>query len=137
MDDQVVPPSITDYISRVLPAAVVHKLPYEGHFSYFFFCDDCHLQIFSTLFGSPQGPLEQKTEMVETPSEGDTEKAYSVTNSSSEWKTIAYSITNSSVNKKQCPMTNLLGLFLFIFLIPNFVNTTGCSSAQRAWMMKF
>lgn len=84
MDDQVVPPSITDYISRVLPAAVVHKLPYEGHFSYFFFCDDCHLQIFSTLFGNPQGPLEQKTEMVETPSEGDTEKAYSVTNSSSE-----------------------------------------------------
>ncbi|KAH9735431.1 AB hydrolase-1 domain-containing protein [Citrus sinensis] len=74
MDDQVVPPSITDYISRVLPAAVVHKLPYEGHFSYFFFCDDCHLQIFSTLFGSPQGPLEQKTEMVETPSEGDNGK---------------------------------------------------------------
>ncbi|XP_044482231.1 uncharacterized protein LOC123208771 [Mangifera indica] len=71
IDDQVVPSSMTDYISRVLPAAVMHKLPYEGHFSYFFFCDECHWQIFSTLFGSPQGPLEQKREMVEAPFEGD------------------------------------------------------------------
>ncbi|KAK3021347.1 hypothetical protein RJ639_045980 [Escallonia herrerae] len=57
MDDQVVPPSMTDYVARVLPNAVVHKLPEEGHFSYFFFCDKCHKEIFSTLFGSPQGPI--------------------------------------------------------------------------------
>ncbi|CAK9185960.1 unnamed protein product, partial [Ilex paraguariensis] len=49
MDDQVVPPSMTDYVARVLPNAIVHKLPDEGHFSYFFFCDECHRQIFSTL----------------------------------------------------------------------------------------
>ncbi|KAJ0088436.1 hypothetical protein Patl1_32048 [Pistacia atlantica] len=79
MEDQVVPPSMTDYINRVLPAAVIHKLPYEGHFSYFFFCDECHWQIFSTLFGSPQGPLEQKMEMVEAPFEGETKEAYGIT----------------------------------------------------------
>ena len=58
MDDLVVPPSVTDYIARTLPNAAIHKLPEEGHFSYLFLCDDCHRQIFSTLFGSPQGPLE-------------------------------------------------------------------------------
>lgn len=57
-DDQVVPPSMTDYVARVLPSAAVHKLPDEGHFSYFFFCDECHRQIFSTLFGKPKGPVE-------------------------------------------------------------------------------
>ncbi|KAI8016734.1 hypothetical protein LOK49_LG05G00636 [Camellia lanceoleosa] len=57
-DDQVVPPSMTDYVARVLPGAAVHKLPDEGHFSYFFFCDECHQQIFSTLFGKPKGPVE-------------------------------------------------------------------------------
>ncbi|KAH7866091.1 hypothetical protein Vadar_015488 [Vaccinium darrowii] len=57
MDDRVVPPSMTDYVARVLPSAIVHRLPDEGHFSYFFFCDECHRQIFSTLFGSPKGPL--------------------------------------------------------------------------------
>ncbi|KAG6639950.1 uncharacterized protein LOC122279125 isoform X2 [Carya illinoinensis] len=58
MDDQVVPPPVTDYIVRGLPEAIVHKLPNEGHFSYFFFCDECHRQIFSTLFGVPQGSLD-------------------------------------------------------------------------------
>ncbi|KAM7264386.1 hypothetical protein ACFE04_002069 [Oxalis oulophora] len=58
MDDTVVPPSITEYISRILPTADIHRLQNEGHFSYFFFCDECHRQIFSTLFGSPQGPLD-------------------------------------------------------------------------------
>ncbi|KAL6987435.1 hypothetical protein U1Q18_013183 [Sarracenia purpurea var. burkii] len=56
-DDQVVPPAMTDYVARILPSAVVHKLPDEGHFSYFFFCDECHRQILSTLFGNPKGPL--------------------------------------------------------------------------------
>ncbi|KAJ1395968.1 Alpha/Beta hydrolase fold [Sesbania bispinosa] len=62
MDDRVVPPSIAEYIGRVLPEAVIHKLPNEGHFSYFFFCDECHRQIFSTLFGTPQGPVERQEE---------------------------------------------------------------------------
>ncbi|KAM7531768.1 hypothetical protein LguiB_035178 [Lonicera macranthoides] len=60
MDDVVVPPSMTDYVARVLPSAVVHKLPDEGHLSYLFFCEKCHRQIFSTLFGNSQGPLESK-----------------------------------------------------------------------------
>lgn len=62
MDDRVVPPSMVEYIGRVLPEAVIRKLPNEGHFSYFFFCDECHRQIFSTLFGTPQGPLEKQEE---------------------------------------------------------------------------
>lgn len=53
---------MTEYIERVLPEAVIHKLPNEGHFSYFFFCDECHKQIFSTLFGTPQGPFERQEE---------------------------------------------------------------------------
>ncbi|XP_075633160.1 uncharacterized protein LOC142605619 [Castanea sativa] len=57
MDDRVVPPSMTDFVHRVLPGAAVHKLPYEGHFTYVYFCDECHRQIFTTLFGTPQGPL--------------------------------------------------------------------------------
>lgn len=62
MDDQVVPPSMTDYVGRVLPTATVHMLPNEGHFSYFFFCDECHRHIFYTLFGTPQGPLDATVE---------------------------------------------------------------------------
>lgn len=57
MDDMVVPPSMTDYVHRILPGAAVHKLPYEGHFTYIYFCDECHRQIFTTLFGTPQGQL--------------------------------------------------------------------------------
>lgn len=57
-----VPPSMTEYIGRVLPEAVIHKLPNEGHLSYFFFCDECHRQIFSTIFGTPQGPVERQEE---------------------------------------------------------------------------
>ncbi|XP_023007394.1 uncharacterized protein LOC111499904 [Cucurbita maxima] len=57
MDDMVVPPSITDYVHRILQGAAVHKLPYEGHFTYIYFCDECHRQIFTTLFGTPQGQL--------------------------------------------------------------------------------
>uniref|UniRef100_A0A2P2MCW6 Hydrolase n=1 Tax=Rhizophora mucronata TaxID=61149 RepID=A0A2P2MCW6_RHIMU len=57
MDDRVVPPLMTDFVHRVLPGAAVHKLPYEGHFTYLYFCDECHKQIFTTLFGTPQGPL--------------------------------------------------------------------------------
>ncbi|KAL3628548.1 hypothetical protein CASFOL_027594 [Castilleja foliolosa] len=58
MDDTVVPPPMTDYVARTLPTAVVHRLPEEGHFSYFSLCDECHRKIFLTVFGSPQGPLD-------------------------------------------------------------------------------
>ncbi|KAH6825686.1 alpha/beta-Hydrolases superfamily protein [Perilla frutescens var. hirtella] len=57
MDDMVVPPSMTDFVARILPTATMHRLPEEGHFSYFSLCDECHRNIFSTIFGSPQGPL--------------------------------------------------------------------------------
>lgn len=66
MDDLVVPPTMTDYVSRVLPNAIVHRLPDEGHYSYFFLCEECHREILSTLFGSPQGPIDP-TEETETP----------------------------------------------------------------------
>ncbi|CAH9131778.1 unnamed protein product, partial [Cuscuta epithymum] len=58
MDDHVVPPPMTEYVSRVLTDAFVHKLPGEGHLSYFFFCNECHRQMFSTLFGRPQGTIK-------------------------------------------------------------------------------
>lgn len=69
MDDKVVPPSMTDFVHRVLPSAAVHKLPYEGHFTYLYFCDECHRQIFTTLFGTPQGalPLNNTIEVEQTP----------------------------------------------------------------------
>ncbi|KAK3408788.1 hypothetical protein EUGRSUZ_J00955 [Eucalyptus grandis] len=62
MDDKVVPPAMTDFVHRVLPGAAVHKLPYQGHFTYLYFCDECHRQIFTTLFGTPQGPLTNNPE---------------------------------------------------------------------------
>ncbi|XP_050227572.1 uncharacterized protein LOC126677141 [Mercurialis annua] len=65
MDDHVAPPSMTDYISRILPNAILHKLPSDGHFSFFYLCDECHRQILSTLFGDALGPLD-KMEMDET-----------------------------------------------------------------------
>ncbi|KAJ8753962.1 hypothetical protein K2173_001860 [Erythroxylum novogranatense] len=83
MDDQVTPPSITDYISRVLPDSILHNLPDEGHFSYFFLCDECHRQVFSTLFGDAIGPLEETEQMVGRPSKGETKDVSSVTESSS------------------------------------------------------
>ncbi|CAL4930473.1 unnamed protein product [Urochloa decumbens] len=58
MDDRVVSPSVAEFARRVVPGATVHKLLDEGHFSYFCFCDECHRQIFSTLFGIPQGPID-------------------------------------------------------------------------------
>lgn len=63
MDDEVVPPSMADCISRLLPQATIHRLPDEGHFSFYFFCDECHQQMFSTLFGVPRGPLDKKVEV--------------------------------------------------------------------------
>lgn len=69
MDDKVVPSSMADHLARVIPGITLHKLPNEGHFSYFFFCDECHRRIFSTLFGPPQGPLNNKVEMDQPPLE--------------------------------------------------------------------
>ncbi|KAK9280468.1 hypothetical protein L1049_014160 [Liquidambar formosana] len=73
MDDRVVPPAMTDFVHRILPETIVHKLPYEGHFTYFYFCDECHRQIFTTLFGTPQGPLSSTMEIDQSPIGGDTE----------------------------------------------------------------
>ncbi|KAG9138914.1 hypothetical protein Leryth_007554 [Lithospermum erythrorhizon] len=75
-DDHVIPPSMTDFVARVLPEATVHKLPEEGHFSYFFLCDECQRQILSTLFGSPLGPLDltDETSTEETDSEKEADK---------------------------------------------------------------
>ncbi|KAL8136612.1 hypothetical protein V2J09_002613 [Rumex salicifolius] len=61
MDDRVVPPAVTSFVHRNLPGATVHMLPNEGHFTYFYFCDECHRQIFSTIFGAPLGPLQGET----------------------------------------------------------------------------
>ncbi|KAF3782669.1 hypothetical protein EJ110_NYTH33322 [Nymphaea thermarum] len=66
MDDRVVPPAMNEYARRVVPGATVHRLIGEGHFSYFCFCDECHRNIFSILFGTPQGPLN-RTQEEETP----------------------------------------------------------------------
>ncbi|XP_061955452.1 uncharacterized protein LOC133677413 [Populus nigra] len=81
MDDQAVPSSMTDYITRVLPRAILHKLPNEGHFSYYFFCEECHRQIFSTLFGDALGPLNKMAEIDETSFEAVAEEASSITGS--------------------------------------------------------
>ncbi|CAA0836473.1 alpha/beta-Hydrolases superfamily protein [Striga hermonthica] len=75
MDDMVVPPSMTDYVGRVLQTAVVHRLPNEGHFSYFSFCDECHRQILSTVFGSPQGPIDTVDKKKNTLTEGNLQEA--------------------------------------------------------------
>ncbi|XP_062215956.1 uncharacterized protein LOC133916341 [Phragmites australis] len=69
MDDRVVSPSVAEFVRRVVPGATVHKLLDEGHFSYFCFCDECHRQIFSTLFGIPQGPINPVLQSSEVASE--------------------------------------------------------------------
>lgn len=56
-EDKVVPPSSSDFVHRILPDVMLHKLPYEGHFSYFYFCDECHRQMFTIVYGNPHGPL--------------------------------------------------------------------------------
>ncbi|URE35391.1 hydrolase, alpha beta fold family protein [Musa troglodytarum] len=68
-DDHVVPPSMIEFVRRMIPGATVHRLLGEGHFSYFCFCDDCHRQIFSTLFGIPRGPLLTELEVDRPPNE--------------------------------------------------------------------
>ncbi|XP_060170171.1 uncharacterized protein LOC132600796 [Lycium barbarum] len=71
MEDMVVPPSTSDFLQRVLPDAMVHRLLYEGHFTYFYFCDECHRHIFSTVFGNPQGPLVPEPEAEQSPIQND------------------------------------------------------------------
>ncbi|XP_051143569.1 uncharacterized protein LOC127259992 [Andrographis paniculata] len=72
-EDRVVPPSSSDFVRRVLPEVMLHKLPYEGHFTYLYFCDECHRQIFSIALGNPQGPLTPK-EDAQPPDENDNSK---------------------------------------------------------------
>lgn len=59
MDDRVVPYPFNDYAKRMVPGATLHKLIGEGHFSYFCFCDQCHREIFVTLFGIPKGTISE------------------------------------------------------------------------------
>lgn len=65
LDDNVVPPSMAQYIRRVLPGTTLHLLPNEGHFSYIYFCDECHRDILSTLFGDPLGPYDNTASYTE------------------------------------------------------------------------
>ncbi|GAB2276795.1 hypothetical protein Dimus_011510 [Dionaea muscipula] len=65
MDDGVVPPSMTRFLRRILPGASVHMLPNDGHLTYYYFCDECHKQIFGTLFGTPKGPISLEQAAVE------------------------------------------------------------------------
>lgn len=66
-EDRVIPAAMSEFVRRVLPDAMLQKLPYEGHFTYFYLCDECHRQIFTTAYGHPQGPLplppNQKSEV--------------------------------------------------------------------------
>ncbi|XP_068668675.1 uncharacterized protein [Aristolochia californica] len=64
MDDHVFPPAMINFVHRIVPGATVHWLPGEGHFSYFYLCEECHRNIFETLFGAPQGPLDLTEEEV-------------------------------------------------------------------------
>ncbi|KAM5583977.1 hypothetical protein ABKV19_003711 [Rosa sericea] len=73
------PQSMTDFVHRILPGAAVHKLPYEGHFTYIYFCDECHRQIFTTLFGTPQGPINITTEVDQSPLQVNTEEQEEIT----------------------------------------------------------
>lgn len=61
MEDEVTTPSSAEFIRRIIPGSIVHKVEGEGHFSYFYFCDECHRQILSTLFGKPRGPLNNNS----------------------------------------------------------------------------
>lgn len=58
------PPSMSEYVHRILPGAMVHKLLYEGHFTYFYFCEECHRQMLTTVFGNPQGPLTVEVDLI-------------------------------------------------------------------------
>ncbi|KAL9235848.1 hypothetical protein vseg_010581 [Gypsophila vaccaria] len=64
--DNIVPPSMAHYISRMIPSVNLRQLPSEGHFSYFYFCDECHRDILTTLFGDPLGPLHDTTDTIQT-----------------------------------------------------------------------
>jgi len=64
MDDRVVPYPFNDYAKRMVPGATLHKLIGEGHFSYFCFCDQCHREIFVTLFGIPKGTINETFVMI-------------------------------------------------------------------------
>ncbi|KAH7281295.1 hypothetical protein KP509_36G039700 [Ceratopteris richardii] len=54
-EDQIVPSGINEFAVRMVPQAMLHRLEGEGHFSYFWFCDKCHRNIFLTLFNEPEG----------------------------------------------------------------------------------
>ncbi|KAF6150525.1 hypothetical protein GIB67_030326 [Kingdonia uniflora] len=84
MDDTIVAPSTVEFVHRLVPRATIHKLPGEGHYSYLYFCDECHRHIFSTIFGTPRGPLRTTTEVVQTPLDGEDLEGESLINSTTE-----------------------------------------------------
>lgn len=61
-EDQLVPFAINEFAVRMVPQAVFHKLEGEGHFSYFWFCDKCHWNMFLSLFKEPEGVKVPVTE---------------------------------------------------------------------------
>ncbi|KAL2634558.1 hypothetical protein R1flu_006037 [Riccia fluitans] len=67
-DDQMVPVTINNVAKRLVEQnrlldlteksspVKLHYLPGEGHFSWFWFCDECHRRIFQTLFRPNETP---------------------------------------------------------------------------------
>ena len=54
-EDNVAPVVMSEYAERLLPQVELHKLEGEGHYSWFFNCDQCHRELFKTLFGEVAG----------------------------------------------------------------------------------
>jgi hypothetical protein len=46
---------MSKYADRLLPQVELHELEGEGHYSWFFNCDQCHRELFKTLFGEVEG----------------------------------------------------------------------------------
>eukprot|EP00850_Spirogloea_muscicola_P008890 SM000048S16602 [mRNA] locus=s48:593246:596268:- [translate_table: standard] len=64
-DDRDVPFSLNEAAVKILPTAVLHALPREGHFSWFCFNDSGHREVLQTLLGPPQGPAVGEASPVE------------------------------------------------------------------------
>lgn len=54
-DDEIAPLVMSTYAKRILPQVELHELEGEGHYSWFFNCDQCHRELFKTLFGEVAG----------------------------------------------------------------------------------
>jgi hypothetical protein len=54
-EDNIAPLVMSKYADRLLPQVELHELEGEGHYSWFFNCDQCHRELFKTLFGEVEG----------------------------------------------------------------------------------